>query len=95
MDENMKDKTIKQYLSDKGIPTSSAGYKALYCAILVASENPSYSCNEIFTQVGKILYKDSSVTWRKAYKNAHYAIRGTGYAHGPFTFVKDCSVGLE
>ena len=95
MNENIKDKAIKQYLFEKGIPTSSAGYKALYAAILVAAENPSYSCNEIFAEVGKRLYSESSVSWRKAYKNAHYAIKRTDYTHGPFTFVKDCSVGLE
>jgi hypothetical protein len=89
-----KESTIRKYLELYSIPTSSIGYRALYLAISIASEHPEYSCNKIFEMVSQCLWKNGA-DWRRAYKNAHYAISKTKYDKGPYTFVKDCSIGLE
>lgn len=97
--ENRKE-IIKKYLHDKGIKANSKGYKALFYAILEASEHPELSCSELFESAAAILSSESqkAIDGKTAYRNAHYAIkntRGGSYDGGPYDFIKSCSIELE
>ena len=96
----MRKDVIKKYLHEQGIKANSKGYKALFYAILEASNHPEMSCSELFEAAASILSNEGQkkVDGKTAYRNAHYAIkntRGGSYNGGPYDFIKICSIELE
>lgn len=90
-----KKNAVRAYLKENEVSPTAAGYNVLLYVIIKASEEPNFSCRQLFDSYAKeVLKKDGQS--KTAYKNANYAIKhSASKSKSTFRFIKDCSVSLE
>ena len=88
---------VRAYLNENEISPTSAGYNVLLYVILKASENPTFSCGQLFDCYAEEVLKEKTKKASKgAYKNAYYAVKhSASKTKSAFRFIKECSISLE